>query len=640
MTGPSAPVLAPWRQVGGQRFVIVLSVFLAVCVGLVALLRGLEAMSTPPAEMRIDRVFAVDEAGARTEAHWRGHAYRVPGPGEPIRTLEFPLPKRVLGDEAKPAIYIRDVVRKVRVELVRGDRVLVSFPPNPRLYRQLDPVFLDISEVGGLEDGDRVRLTVEGQGRSALLRTVFLGPRSDIQRAFRWTRFLSVHLPMAALASAMLTVLVILAFVRIPARQVFLYAFAAVMACWVVRNLLFVGPLALLSQQAYWPVYLCSTLGVLVSSVFLVNSWTFNLKSMANWVAPGLALMTVGLATITAVVPMSWVRAVLHFGNVIGLVSFCLLIGLLIAWLLRARRPMWFETTTFLACILVGMIDLMGDASAEFSAMIAPGSELNLFYSPLVPIPLAIAFVSMVARFTTATREELETLNTGLTDRLTEQEARLEALHKQREVEIRRSIVYRERQRLMQDMHDGFGGDLLALALRAASGKVDQATLAEELRMSLQDLRLIVDAIDTLDGDFDTAVGVLRGRIAPQLKHAGLEMGWEAPDLGTPIRLGQGGMLSLHRIVQEAVRNVIQHSGATSCRVSFTLSNSATLDVEITDNGRGIPEPIPFGRGLGNIRQRVQQLGGNFAIENSRWGTTLKVSLPLVTDEADPEFAG
>ncbi|MEM6666008.1 MAG: ATP-binding protein [Pseudomonadota bacterium] len=628
-----------WREVTPARWLQVLCGLVGVALIIILFVRVMEYRTSPANDLRVVALLVVDAEGERVRAPLVGHAYRDPTGIGGVRIYELPLPERVTAAKAFQGVYVRAIVRKAEISLVRGGDVIWTLPASPNLYRQFDPVFFDLSGAGGLSGGDTLRLTVDGQNARARVRTIFIGDRADVESKFRWTRFLSIHLPMAALACATLAALLILAFVRIPARQGFLFSFSALMVCWVVRNLLFIGPLALLPPGAYWPVYMASTLGVLITSVFLVNYWTFNLPVVTRWIAPGLALVGSLISGATLLPVEGRIDMVLAVGNVIGLTAFAMLFGMLVTWLVVAKKPMWFETLVFLGCILLGMIDLIGDALPGFAALIAPGTALNSFYGPIVPIPLAIALVATVSRFSAATRQTLKNVNTDLALQLAAREDTLNALYKEREAEVLEATLLRERQRLMQDMHDGFGGDLLALALRAEAGRVDQTDMAGELRTALQNLRLFVDAVDTVDGDLTSALGILRGRIEPQLRDAKIVLNWEPLETQNPVLLGPGGTLSLYHMIQEAVRNVIQHSRANVMQVSFRLEGDL-LSVRISDNGLGLPSPRKDGRGLNNIRQRAARLGGDFELESSRYGTLLRIRLPIREPDSDPQHSG
>ena len=98
----------------------------------------------------------------------------------------------------------------------------------------------------------------------------------------------------------------------------------------------------------------------------------------------------------------------------------------------------------------------------------------------------------------------------------------------------------------------------------------------------------------------------------------------------------------LFRIVQESLTNIHRHAGSKTARIRLE-GDAETLVLEIEDRGHGIPtaslERITSGGGGGGVgiasmSERIEQLGGRFAITSSdqdTTGTTVRVSLPFLT---------
>jgi two-component system NarL family sensor kinase len=89
--------------------------------------------------------------------------------------------------------------------------------------------------------------------------------------------------------------------------------------------------------------------------------------------------------------------------------------------------------------------------------------------------------------------------------------------------------------------------------------------------------------------------------------------------------------LSVYRIVQELVHNVIKHAQASFALVQLSQHNDI-LDVTIEDNGRGLQahEGATKGMGLESIRQRVRELQGKININSSAGsGTTVYIEFNL-----------
>jgi signal transduction histidine kinase len=86
--------------------------------------------------------------------------------------------------------------------------------------------------------------------------------------------------------------------------------------------------------------------------------------------------------------------------------------------------------------------------------------------------------------------------------------------------------------------------------------------------------------------------------------------------------------VAAYRIVLEALTNVVRHAQARSCAVHLMLSDA--LDVQIRDDGVGLPPGWRAGVGLTSMRERAAELGGTYQIESMPGeGTCIRAHLPL-----------
>ena len=95
-------------------------------------------------------------------------------------------------------------------------------------------------------------------------------------------------------------------------------------------------------------------------------------------------------------------------------------------------------------------------------------------------------------------------------------------------------------------------------------------------------------------------------------------------------RLSSTQVLNLFRIVQEALTNVVKHAQATVALVQLDVSASGQINLQVRDNGRGLPTAngatLTPHYGLENMKTRAQELGGTFRIFADN-GTTVEVAI-------------
>jgi signal transduction histidine kinase len=187
-----------------------------------------------------------------------------------------------------------------------------------------------------------------------------------------------------------------------------------------------------------------------------------------------------------------------------------------------------------------------------------------------------------------------------------------------------------ERQRMMRDLHDSLGLHLNTALRQVRQPDTPREAVTETLMDCLDDLRVAIDSLDTGESNVVVLLGTLRYRMAPRFESLGIKLSWRIdPDLPELPDLDPESALQLLRIAQEALGNAMKHSGASEVTLSVALAGAERLRIEVTDNGRGLPDDISNGRGFGNMRARAKRLGGELLAENPEVGTRLTLSLPF-----------
>jgi len=195
-----------------------------------------------------------------------------------------------------------------------------------------------------------------------------------------------------------------------------------------------------------------------------------------------------------------------------------------------------------------------------------------------------------------------------------------------------------ERRRLRRDLHDGLGPTLAGLTLgldtarTLSPGLPDLQELLDRLKAETQravtDVRRIVYGLRPPALDELGLAGSLREEIGRlQCETPALEVTLEAPGDGLA-DLPAAVEVACYRIVTEALTNVARHAHAARCLARIRFDHG--LDVEVRDDGAGLPEGWRTGVGIASMRERVAELGGELMIEPSLpRGTRIAAHLPI-----------
>jgi signal transduction histidine kinase len=196
-----------------------------------------------------------------------------------------------------------------------------------------------------------------------------------------------------------------------------------------------------------------------------------------------------------------------------------------------------------------------------------------------------------------------------------------------------------ERRRLRRDLHDGLGPTLAGATLRIdiarnllLSNPGEADTVLVETKGQIQDtigeIRHIVyelrpPALDEMG--LEKAVRAF----VDQQKTDGLRI--TIADTDGLSALPAAVEVAAYRIALEGITNVIRHAHASKAEIRFT-NEGGYLTLEITDNGKGLPEPITIGIGITSMRERAEELGGRLKLIPHSPGTLLRACLPCLLE--------
>ncbi len=173
--------------------------------------------------------------------------------------------------------------------------------------------------------------------------------------------------------------------------------------------------------------------------------------------------------------------------------------------------------------------------------------------------------------------------------------------------------------RIARELHDVVAHGMSVITVQAGFGhlviddKPDEARIALGAieaagRQTLAEMRQLLDVLRA-DGTpaLDPAPGLADlGQLISQAAQAGIQVDLEFT--GRPHDLPPGIEVSVYRIVQEALTNVVKHASPCAARAVISYL-PRELAIEVTDDGRGAPAATGE-LGLAGMRERVHIYGG------------------------------
>ncbi|WP_409342589.1 sensor histidine kinase [Paenibacillus sp. MBLB4367] len=237
--------------------------------------------------------------------------------------------------------------------------------------------------------------------------------------------------------------------------------------------------------------------------------------------------------------------------------------------------------------------------------------------------------------------------------------AGMELLAKDLQESRERLVLAREEERrqIRRNLHDDLAPRLMSLAFNVAAAEQyirkspDTAIgllgeLRQVIRTTVNEIRTMVHDLRPPTLDEFGLLGSIEARIDEILKTSGQMAATLHNDpicvklhvLEALPALPAAVEVAVYRIVTESLVNVIRHAEATACDVHIRLTPAQELQVEVIDNGKGLPVPMKSsgngGIGLTSIRERAGELGGQCIFERlETGGTRVMALLPLLRGE-------
>lgn len=347
------------------------------------------------------------------------------------------------------------------------------------------------------------------------------------------------------------------------------------------------------------------------------------------WLAPGCAVLLLLLAQ----------QPFPHDGRLLlmmacRVVLLVLLGGFVVIWWRGRRVPVQPDGRWFAAAGLLLIVFGLFDAARPLLRFMTYPNGYVLHWAVLYLTLLM--FAALLTRILVALRET-EAARERLAEALDLRTRELEAEFSRRRRAEQANTLAQERQRIMRDMHDGVGGQLVALIALSERGDVGAVQVGERLRRTLEDLRLMIDSLDAVCADLSVALGMFRTRMEPMIGGQGPVVHWRTAQLPDLPPAAPGVVLHVLRILQEALANALKHAQAKEVVIGADW-NSRQLRIEVRDDGiGGAGRSHSTGRGLASMQGRAREIGAVLDIDSGDGGTTVVLLVDVPASAIDDQ---
>ena len=247
--------------------------------------------------------------------------------------------------------------------------------------------------------------------------------------------------------------------------------------------------------------------------------------------------------------------------------------------------------------------------------------------------------------------ERTRELQAALANLQAEIKVRAEAEEARRRISARMlNIQDEERRRIARELHDSIGQTLAALKMTISTLSKMTSAAAQPSPATSKCWDDVNSLIDEAIRETRTISHLLHPPMLDELgfaasaswyitgfaRRSGIEVNVELPE--EQPRFTESMDLTLFRVLQECLTNILRHSGSKKAEVRLDIAGQEVV-LSIRDYGKGMSREqiekfmtsgTDVGVGLGGMRERVRDLGGKIELQTPGTGTTVKVTLPLV----------
>ena len=253
--------------------------------------------------------------------------------------------------------------------------------------------------------------------------------------------------------------------------------------------------------------------------------------------------------------------------------------------------------------------------------VITPDNPLILFNEGLIYYEIGLMLELTFFLLGLAYKNKIEIIET------VKEREHLKMENERKEFEKQMAILetrQEERNRISADMHDELGSGVTAIHLMSEviKGKMKENTLPEIQKISdsagdlLNKMNTIIWTMISSNDSVESLVTYIRIYALEFFENTSIACHFNMPDPIPAIDLHGEKRRNIFLCVKEALNNSLKHSNAANIFIDVTVNKK--LIISIADDGIGInlEKTRKFSNGLGNMKKRMEAIGGSFIIEN------------------------
>lgn len=490
--------------------------------------------------------------------------------------------------------------------------------------------------------GNTMEIVVTRRTGRKMLYPFYIGEYGALKPAHDIINLTRVYFPSIHIVISLFVALFCAATASLFHARSLLYSLAILMLFWAGTVAVQILPFSWISGRLNYALYVAFFWGTLAASICFIMEWTSSFAAprfkkfwrrldmpvpentrktvwQITWAVFIIASAVSIFLTVTRGAPGATIANRAVTWTALLLMP---LLGLrLIAYYSNHGKEVIVEASAFLLVIAAVIVDMIMVRFFDRSG--------SLVFAASLFFPFALLL--SLARRAQSVFEAVMISNTQLNKTVQIAEKKILAGQKELRTRETQTTLLQERTRIMRDMHDGVGGQLVSLLSSVRSGKAKPDEVEQDIQRALNDLRLMIDSLDNVGTSLDTALAIFQERARARLAAEGIAFTWQNLLDEAAEGFGPEAVLQIYRILQEALTNIQRHAGARNVSITVEkISGDLPLCITVKDDGCGISDANKKGRGLDSMQRRARVLGGELHIEPANPGTILRLFIKEV----------